>query len=111
MVGGWRKLRTSSGSTEETFLPGLARSGRTHSLLGLAKTVPLEEEVSLVAIGVWLTEVDDVEVRLGGAGRLGLLEDDDEAWDWVWVWDWDWAEMDGRLMMGIFGSAPCPSDE
>lgn len=57
-----------------------------------------------MASGAWLIAVDDVEVRLGGAGRLGMLEEDE-------AWDWDWADMEGRFMMGIFGSAPCPSGE
>lgn len=38
---------TLSGSSTLTFLPGFALSGSTHSLLGFAKTVPAEEEVSL----------------------------------------------------------------
>lgn len=39
---------TLSGSSTLTFLPGFARSGNTHSLLGLANTFPEDEEVSLL---------------------------------------------------------------
>ncbi len=38
---------TSSGSSSLTFRPGFARSGKTHSLLGLAKTLPEDDELSL----------------------------------------------------------------
>ena len=39
---------TLSGSSTLTFLPGFARSGNTHSLLGFAKTLPELDEVSLL---------------------------------------------------------------
>ena len=35
-----------SGSSAHTFLPGLARSGSTHSFDGFANTLPADEEVS-----------------------------------------------------------------
>ena len=38
---------TLSGSSPLIFRPGLTRSGKIHSLLGLAKTLPDEEDVSL----------------------------------------------------------------
>jgi hypothetical protein len=49
-VGAARKERplTLSGSSTLTLRPGFALSGRTHSLLGLAKTLPELEDVSLL---------------------------------------------------------------
>ena len=38
---------TSSGSARLTLRPGLTFSGKTHSFVGLAKILPLLEEVSL----------------------------------------------------------------
>lgn len=63
---------TLSGSSTLTLRPGLARSGRTHSLLGFANTLPELDEVSLLlpamgcgsAAGV-LRGVDDEAVEDG----------------------------------------------
>ena len=45
------RKRTFCGSSEASLRPGLARSGTTQSLLGLAKTFPDDEEVSLLGAG------------------------------------------------------------
>jgi len=43
---------TLSGSSTLTFLPGLARSGSTQSLLGFANTLPELDDVSLLPLAV-----------------------------------------------------------
>jgi len=71
-----------SGSSALTFLPGLARSGSTHSFEGLANTFPAEEEVSLLplpeATGAWTEAVVEVETELtrevmGGRAGMGIF--------------------------------------
>lgn len=85
-----------SGSSAQTFLPGFALSGKTHSLEGFANTFPADEEVSLLllplATGVEVEEVVLGRWTIGGRAGiailpLGLLDDiegrafmdDDEA--------------------------------
>lgn len=60
-----------SGSSTLTFLPGLARSGSTHSLLGLAKTLPELEEVSLLPPAPTKEAEGD-----GAGGAIDAVEDD-----------------------------------
>lgn len=74
-----RERLTLSGSSALTFLPGLARSGSTHSFDGLAKTFPADEDVSLLplpdATGAWIEVTVDVETELARevmAGREGM---------------------------------------
>jgi hypothetical protein len=62
-----------SGSSADTFLPGLALSGNTHSFDGFAKTLPAEDDVSFpgtnVVGGVGMDEDEELEGR--GGGRAG----------------------------------------
>lgn len=62
---------TLSGSSLLTFRPGFALSGSTHSLLGFAKILPAEDDVSLPKIGVTATmELEEEELARGaGDGR------------------------------------------
>ena len=65
---------TLSGSSTLTFLPGFARSGNTHSLLGFAKTLPELDDVSL------FPPDDAVGVGGSGAGVLrGVVDDADDG--------------------------------
>lgn len=68
-----------SGSSAQTFRPGLARSGNTHSFDGLAKTFPADDEVSFpgpLASGVTAIEPTvEVEAELARDvtdGRAGI---------------------------------------
>lgn len=73
---------TLSGSSAQTFRPGLARSGKTHSFDGFANTFPAEEEVSLLPLAIaWVgtgpltEEAVEVEAVLGReimGGREGI---------------------------------------
>lgn len=84
----WPTL-TLSGSSTLTFRPGFARSGNTHSLLGLAKILPAEEDVSFPAAsaaegGVAAEQVDGAREGTGrvagdGAGVGFVLEPEDEG--------------------------------
>lgn len=62
---------TSSGSSTTTFRPGFARSGSTHSLLGLANTFPDEELVSFP--GTRKAAFDAEGVAEGGGGLTVLV--------------------------------------
>ena len=62
-MSAWKRL-TLSGSSAQTFRPGFALSGRTHSLDGFANTFPADEEVSLLLLPL-ATGVEDVEAVLG----------------------------------------------
>ena len=76
------KRLTLSGSSAQTFRPGLARSGKTHSFDGFANTFPAEEEVSLLPLAIaWVgtgplaEEAVEVEAVLGRetmGGREGI---------------------------------------
>lgn len=73
---------TLSGSSAQTFRPGLARSGNTHSFDGFANTFPADEEVSLLPLAMaWVgtgpltEEAVEVEAVLGRetmGGREGI---------------------------------------
>lgn len=69
--------RTLSGSSSLTFRPGFALSGRTHSWLGLAKTLPDEEEVSLFCMMIEGVDCWGVE-RVEGS-RNGTVTDEEGA--------------------------------
>lgn len=66
-----------SGSSAETFLPGLALSGNTHSLDGFANTLPAEDDVSFPrtepnAVAAVIAGVDEEEELDGrGGARAG----------------------------------------
>ena len=56
-----------SGSSTLTLRPGFALSGKTHSLLGFANTLPELDEVSLFPDGVEEVEVEAVGKGVGAA--------------------------------------------
>ena len=62
-----------SGSSALTFLPGLARSGNTHSFEGFANTLPAEEDVSLLlpAAGGAIDAMVEVDAVLGALDAIG----------------------------------------
>jgi hypothetical protein len=65
---------TLSGSSAETFLPGLALSGNTHSFDGLANTLPAEDDVSFPGTepnAVVIVGVDKEELDGRGGGLAG----------------------------------------